>query len=165
MLSVRVKACLFLPLFSCSHAPCTSRCISGCSTDSFPAAASDQCAIWPWRTSRSLPFLVLLTVRSLMFSDTSSCNTGADLSPLTVAPTASSTKPLLHLLLPHSIFHRLWAVIEIFSTHSSSQACTVFLLPGWKYIGLAVWVGAAYCGGASNQIRLLSIFFSSLSAE
>lgn len=45
-------------------------------------------------------FLLLLFVCLLMFSDTSACNTGADLSPLAAAPTASGAErrsPLLAL--------------------------------------------------------------------
>lgn len=52
MLSVRVKARLFLPLCR-SHTPCNSRCISGDSTDASSSSLFDQCAMWPWPSSRS----------------------------------------------------------------------------------------------------------------
>lgn len=86
------KSCIYSCLPDRSRTLCTSRCVSGDSTDAFPQPLWSTCHVASAHLSL-LMFPVLLFVRLLMFSDTFSCNTGTNLSPLAAAPTVSSTKP------------------------------------------------------------------------
>lgn len=155
----------------CGHVVCESKSL--CLLASLPLAHTLYQQVCKWRLDGCLlppqplwsmghvalahfsllTSLMLLSVRLLMFSDTSSCHTGTNLSPLAAAPTASSTKPCC-ISCSRFRSHCLWAFIKIFSTHSSSQACTAFLLPGWKYIGSAVYCKLVLC-----SVEVLEIGF------
>lgn len=100
-----------------------------------------------------LTFQVLLFVLLLMFSDTSSCNTSTNLSPLTAAPIASSTKPrCIPCTRSLALSHCLEAVTELFSTHSTHK----HVLPSFCLLGyiLAWWFNLELYGEEVLQIKV-----------
>lgn len=106
--------------------------LDGC----FSSSPSDRRAMWPWPHFLALSVPGVVIVRQLMFSDTSSCNTGHQ-PVIPSLPTTPRPRPP-----SNSLSQCLRAVIEILSTHSSSQASSACLEIYW--LGSMSWSCAVW---------------------
>lgn len=105
-----------------------------------------------------LSFLVMLFVRLLMLSDTSSCNTDTNLSPLAAAPTTSNAEPCrtscsLGLFLTVSKLLLKYLAPTPAHEHVLPFFCLAGNILAWQYKLEKVEV-------LQNQIWLLKIFYS-----
>ena len=128
-LSLRVKACLLLPLPR-SHAPCTSRCISGSWTDAFLQPLWSMCRV-------ALAHFSLLTFAVLLPSDRWCFQT---LPHVTPTPTCHPSPLLPQCLAPGPATSPapFLTVCVLLLKYLAPTPAYKHLLPGWKYISLAV---------------------------